>query len=84
MIIYENNQLGMKISYSAMYDLATLRNSLWRVIYVTLLNLDYRKYILKSIRNILTNLNTVDSRYLEIKGALKNTSTYQYFDISDL
>ena len=27
---------------------------------------------------------TVDSRYLEIKGTLKNTSRYPYFDISDL
>ena len=28
--------------------------------------------------------NTVDSRYLEIEGTLKNTSRYPYFDISDL
>ena len=28
--------------------------------------------------------NTVDSRYLEIGGTLKNTSRYPYFDISDL
>ena len=27
---------------------------------------------------------TVDSRYLEIEGTLKNTSRYPYFDISDL
>ena len=27
---------------------------------------------------------TVDSCYLEIKGTLKNTSRYPYFDISDL
>ena len=27
---------------------------------------------------------TVDSRYLEIKGTLWNTSRYPYFDISDL
>ena len=30
------------------------------------------------------SLNTVDSRYLEIEGTLKNTSRYPYFDISDL
>ena len=29
-------------------------------------------------------LNTVDSRYLEIEGTLKNSSRYPYFDISDL
>ena len=28
--------------------------------------------------------HTVDSRYLEIEGILKNTSRYPYFDISDL
>ena len=27
---------------------------------------------------------TVDSRYLEIEGNLKNTLRYPYFDISDL
>ena len=27
---------------------------------------------------------TVDSRYLEIEGTLKNTSRYPYFHISDL
>ena len=27
---------------------------------------------------------TVDSRYLEIEGTLKDTSRYPYFDISDL
>ena len=27
---------------------------------------------------------TVDSRYLEVKGTLKNTSKYPYFDISDV
>ena len=32
---------------------------------------------------LLLNLNTVDSRYLEIEGTLKNTSRYPYFDISD-
>ena len=30
------------------------------------------------------SLYTVDSRYLEIEGTLKNTSRYPYFDISDL
>ena len=29
-------------------------------------------------------LTTVDSRYLEIEGTLKNTSRYPYFEISDL
>ena len=29
-------------------------------------------------------LYTVDSRYLEIEGTLRNTSGYPYFDISDL
>ena len=29
-------------------------------------------------------LYTVDSRYLEIEGTLKNSSRYPYFDISDL
>ena len=29
-------------------------------------------------------INTVDSRYLEFKRTLKNTSRYPYFDISDL
>ena len=29
-------------------------------------------------------LGTVDSRYLEIEGTLKNSSRYPYFDISDL
>ena len=28
--------------------------------------------------------STVDSRYLEIEGTLKNSSRYPYFDISDL
>ena len=28
--------------------------------------------------------STVDSRYLELQGTLKNTSRYPYFDISDL
>ena len=28
--------------------------------------------------------NTVDSRYLEIEGTLRNSSRYPYFDISDL
>ena len=32
----------------------------------------------------LNQRNTVDSCYLEIKGTLKNTSRYPYFDISDL
>ena len=36
-------------------------------------------YILK---NIL--IYTVDSRYLEVKGTLWNTSRYPYFNISDL
>ena len=27
---------------------------------------------------------TVDSRYLEIEGTVKNSSRYPYFDISDL
>ena len=27
---------------------------------------------------------TVDSRYLEIEGTLRNSSRYPYFDISDL
>ena len=31
-----------------------------------------------------TKRNTVDSRYLELQGTLKNTSRYPYFDISDL
>ena len=30
------------------------------------------------------SLSTVDSRYLEIEGTLKNSSRYPYFDISDL
>ena len=29
-------------------------------------------------------LYTVDSRYLEIEGTLRNSSRYPYFDISDL
>ena len=29
-------------------------------------------------------LGTVDSRYLEIEGTLRNSSRYPYFDISDL
>ena len=40
------------------------------------------------VRNLETmasqNLYTVDSRYLEIEGTLKNTSRYPCFDISDL
>ena len=28
--------------------------------------------------------STVDSRYLEIEGTLRNSSRYPYFDISDL
>ena len=28
--------------------------------------------------------DTVDSRYLEIEGTLRNSSKYPYFDISDL
>ena len=39
-------------------------------------------------KNVLATLamllNTVDSRYLEIEGTLKNSSRYPYFDISDL
>ena len=31
----------------------------------------------------LIRSNTVDSRYLEIGGTIKNTSRYPYFDISD-
>ena len=30
------------------------------------------------------NNYTVDSRYLEFQGTLRNTSRYPYFDISDL
>ena len=37
---------------------------------------------LTSIKNIL--IYTVDSRYLEVKGTLWNTSRYPYFNISDL
>ena len=33
---------------------------------------------------VFTNNSTVDSRYLEIEGTIKNTSRYPYFDISDL
>ena len=33
---------------------------------------------------LLEGSSTVDSRYLEIKGTLKNSSRYPYFDISDL
>ena len=29
-------------------------------------------------------INTVDSRYLEVHGTLRNTSRYPYLDISDL
>ena len=32
----------------------------------------------------LMTYNTVDSRYLEIEGTLRNSSRYPYFDISDL
>ena len=28
-------------------------------------------------------LNTVDSRYLEVEGTIRNISRYPYFDISD-
>ena len=52
-----NNQLGLKISNSALYDLATLRNSVMPCYFLYLIILDYRNYILKSIRNILTNEN---------------------------
>ena len=34
--------------------------------------------------NVVVIDYTVDSRYLEIEGTLKNSSRYQYFDISDL
>ena len=34
--------------------------------------------------NHLKFIDTVDSRYLEIEGTLKNSSRYPYFDISDL
>ena len=33
---------------------------------------------------ILQTKVTVDSRYLEIEGTLRNSSRYPYFDISDL
>ena len=33
---------------------------------------------------VLPYSNTVDSRYLEFQGTLKNTSGYPYLDISDL
>ena len=33
---------------------------------------------------LFLHLYTVDSRYLEIEGTLKNSSRYPYFDISDL
>ena len=41
----------------------------------------YMNYLDHTISNLG---NTVHSRYLEIEGTLKNTSRYQYFDISDL
>ena len=28
------------------------------------------------------NIYTVDSRYLELEGTLRNTSSYPYFDVS--
>ena len=36
------------------------------------------------IHYFILGLITVDSRYLEIEGTLKNSSRYPYFDISDL
>ena len=33
---------------------------------------------------VVLYIATVDSRYLEIKGTLRNTSRYPHFDISDL
>ena len=41
-----------------------------------------RKIIENNIKEVWSN-NTVVSRYLEIKGTLRNTSRYPYFDISD-
>ena len=40
----------------------------------------FQRYVGK----IKINTYTVDSRYLEIEGTLKNSSRYPYFDISDL
>ena len=31
-----------------------------------------------------SDINTIDSRYLEFQGTFRNTSRYPYFDISDL
>ena len=33
---------------------------------------------------LVSSLNTVDSRYLEVEGTCWNTSRYPYFDISDV
>ena len=38
----------------------------------------------KEIWHLKEKFTTVDSRYLEIEGTLKNSSRYPYFDISDL
>ena len=42
------------------------------------------KLIVISHHSTIFKRNTVDSRYLELQGTLKNTSRYPYFDISDL
>ena len=40
--------------------------------------------IIEKSEDAVLHTITVDSRYLEIEGTLKNTSRYPYFDISDL
>ena len=49
------------------------------------LNLFRGKWVhLQVLPASFTNRTTVDSRYLEIEGTLKNSSRYPNFDISDL
>ena len=56
--------------------------------YIIRLSMDSAKHIDEqilrcSLRKYVYS-NTVDSRYLELQGTLKNSSRYPYFDISDL
>ena len=70
--------------FTPLYLFSPLSPSLWETVRYRL------KYCLKGPLNPKqpTNLHhfqsTIDSRYLEVEGPLRNTSRYPYFDISDV
>ena len=44
----------------------------------------YKYYVNTNITYFYRYRNTVDSCYLEVEGTFRNTSTYPYFELSDL